>query len=473
MTLNLVAESVNIPIAVEIINIPQEYNNKICMAVIAGQNDDNPQVRYRLSGDIFTGEFKYNDGRLWETGEAERNVRYQIILIINDLEENGRMIRKFSRMFLIDSDTIKLDYNTDFFDSAAESLNHYTPAANRLPINRIAGSNNIPIAVEINNIPMEFNDEICIAGITGRDTPQVWHKLSGDTFAGEFKYSDGRLWKISETERNIRYQVILVIDDSVTKFSRMFLIDSDVIKLDYNTDFFESATESLTQYMPTMDRLPKNRLWALALTGFLTIANNDQHDLLGFDDINENNRNNYLELLRRDWSINNREELLEAIQTTENDGHAAVLRTIKQIIQEILDDQSDFSIVAVFNKYHLNSRYYNYLKFTVINWNRFSGRTILAWDLGRTIALCRWGYNVGFLTEEEAWEKIMELARRIQTTYQSWEEFGYDYYMGRVFWASGFGDDINYLVQTDKLYNDLTGEDGYWKNLEWGVDLSE
>jgi hypothetical protein len=350
MSLTLIAENIHIPIAVEIISIPQEYNNKICIAAIAGQNNDGPRVQHRIFGDVFAGEFKYRDGRLWEIGDAERNVRHQIILVINDSEENDRMITKFSRRFLIESDVVKLDYNTDFFDSAMESLNHYTPA---------------------------------------------------------------------------------------------------------------------------MNRLPRSRLWALALTGFLTIANSDQHDLLGFDDINENNRNKYLELLRRDWGVNSREELLETIQRTESDGHAAALRSIKQIIQETLNEQGEFSIVTVYNKYHLSSRYYNYLKFTVTNWNRFSNRTILAWDLGRSIALCRWGYNVGFLTEEESWEKIMELARRIQAIYQSWEEFGYDYYMGRIFWASGFGDDISYLIQTDNLYKNLIGENGYWRNFEWRIDLSE
>ncbi|MDR2176588.1 MAG: DUF1266 domain-containing protein, partial [Treponema sp.] len=74
-----------------------------------------------------------------------------------------------------------------------------------------------------------------------------------------------------------------------------------------------------------------------------------------------------------------------------------------------------------------------------MNWNIFNDRNILAWDLGRNIALCRWGYDVGFLSEEEAWEKIMYYAKLIQPLYKSWEEYGYDYYMGRVFWASGFG----------------------------------
>lgn len=338
------------------------------------------------------------------------------------------------------------------------------------------------IALEILNMPEEFAGWICLAGPAGsRDnSPRVWHKLIGNIFSGEFKYSkDGRPWKTSEIERNVRQQIILIIRDDaengriITKYSRKFLIESDVIRLDYQADFFDSAMESLQHYLPARNRLPKNRLWALALTGFLTIANNDQHDLLGFNDINENSKKNYLNLLSRDWDVNSREELLETIQKTENDGHAARLRSIKQIIQDIIDEKGEFSIVAVYNKYRLNSREYNYLKFTVINWNRFGGRTILAWDLGRVIALCRWGYNVGFLTEQEAWEKIMNLARKLQSAYQSWEEFGYDYYMGRVFWASGFGDDVNYLVQTDKLYKDLTGDNGYWRNFEWTMDLSE
>jgi hypothetical protein len=337
------------------------------------------------------------------------------------------------------------------------------------------------IALEILNMPQEFNNRVCLVSFPGQgnDNPRVGHRLLGNIFSGEFQYKDGSPWKLSEVERNVRYQLILIIDDKeendriITKFSRKFLIESDVITLDYHADFFDSAMESLQHYSPVQNKLPRNRLWALALTAFLTTANNDRHDLLGFNDINENNKKIHLDLLKRDWSVNNREELLETIQKTENDGHAAGLKYIKQIIQETINEKGEFSIVTVYNKYHLNSRYYNYLKFTVINWNRFSNRTILSWDLGRAIALCRWGYSVGFLSEEDAWKKIMELARKVQTQYQSWEEFGYDYYMGRVFWASGFGDDINYLVQTDKLYKELTGDHGHWKNFEWNMNLND
>jgi hypothetical protein len=340
-----------------------------------------------------------------------------------------------------------------------------------------AGKN---IILEIVNIPREFNDKNCLVAPAGMEVPpRVEHRIFGNIFSGEFVYQDGTPWKTNDVKENVRYTLILIINDKeendrmITKYSRKILIESDIIKLDYNLDFFDTAMEAIQRYSPARDKLPKNRLWALALTGFLTTANGGQHDLLGFDDLTEKNKQVHLELLRRDWGVNNREELLETIHKTESDGHAAALKYIKQIIRETVNEKGEFTIITVFNKYRLSSRYYNYLKFTVINWNRFGGRTILAWDLGRAAALCRWGYSAGFLTESETWEKIMDLARKVQLMYQSWDEFGYDYYMGRVFWASGFGDDMNYLIQTDKLYKTLTDEHGYWKNFEWNIDLSE
>jgi hypothetical protein len=222
----------------------------------------------------------------------------------------------------------------------------------------------------------------------------------------------------------------------------------------------------------TAAELTEEQLWAIALTGIMTERNKSNYHTLNSSEMNERNKNMWLEVLKRDWGINNRDELLQTLDKMEHDGHANDLKYIQRIITEIVEEKESFYIIAVYNKYQLNSKQYNYLKFTVINWNVFNERSILAWDLGRNIALCRWGYDVGFLTEEEAWEKIMYYAKLIQPLYNSWEEYGYDYYMGRVFWASGFGEDMAYLLETYQLYQKLMGESGYWHNLEWNIDLN-
>lgn len=218
--------------------------------------------------------------------------------------------------------------------------------------------------------------------------------------------------------------------------------------------------------------LTKEQLWAIALTGIMTERNESNYNTLNSSKMNEQNRRNWLETLKRDWGINNREELLQTLSKMEHNGHANALKNIQQVVREIIEEKRSFYIIDVYNKYQLNSKQYNYLKFTVTNWNIFSDRSILAWDLGRNIALCRWGYDVGFLTEEEAWEKAMYYAKLIQPLYKSWEEYGYDYYMGRVFWASGFGKDMAYLLETHQIYQKLIGENGYWHDLEWNVNLN-
>jgi hypothetical protein len=209
------------------------------------------------------------------------------------------------------------------------------------------------------------------------------------------------------------------------------------------------------------------RRWAIALTGIMTELNNDSHDSLNSDVMNGVNKRKYLELLRRDWGVTTREELLETLTVMELNGHASSLAFVKKIINE----NKDFAFNAIFNQFQLSSRQYNYLKFTVANWGHYYNRSILAWDLGRNIALCRWGYDTGFLTEEEAWEKIMYYARKIQSLYGSWAEYGLDYYFGRIFWASGFGAEMDYFLKTDEVYQKLTGQTGYWTSLEWKVDL--
>ena len=214
--------------------------------------------------------------------------------------------------------------------------------------------------------------------------------------------------------------------------------------------------------------LTKAQFWAISLAGMMTEMNEYNRNTLNMGAMTESNKRGWLELLRRDWGVTNREELLETLDTTENVGHASSLRQMKQIINEMANQ--GFSIFEIYNKYELTDYQYNRLKFTIANWNILRDRTLMAWDLGRNISLCRWGYSVGFLEEEEAWEKIMYYAKKIQLFYNSWNGYGTDYLMGRLFFGSGSGEDITYLLRTAPLYNKLTT--AFWNHIDWYTNLS-
>jgi hypothetical protein len=216
--------------------------------------------------------------------------------------------------------------------------------------------------------------------------------------------------------------------------------------------------------------LTKPQLWAISLTGIMTEINNSNRNALYASTMDERGRDTWRNTLSRDWGITTRAELFETLDSLETGGHAASFREIQEIIRELLKAGDNSSAVStVFNRYEWDVTKYNRFMFVAANWNEYEYLTIKAWDLGRSISLCRWGYNAGFITENEAWERIFRIAKIIQPLYRSWEEYGYDYFMGRIFWASGFEEEISYIEWTEPIYMKLMNS--YWSWLDWNIDL--
>jgi hypothetical protein len=218
--------------------------------------------------------------------------------------------------------------------------------------------------------------------------------------------------------------------------------------------------------------LTREQSWAIALTGILSELNRSNNNTLSTSWSNYRYRAVWLEVLRRDWGITTKEELLETLDNIENGRHSASLREIQLIIYEVSTARNDSEALAILNKYPWDQTKINRFNYVVQNWEVYYNRTIRAWDLGRNISLCRWGFDVGFFTEDEAWEKIMYYAKIIQPLYNSWEEYGYDYLMGCLFFASGLGEPSRYQEDTIPIYERLISRNGLWYNREWSIDLN-
>jgi len=162
----------------------------------------------------------------------------------------------------------------------------------------------------------------------------------------------------------------------------------------------------------------------------------------------------------------------------EHSGHAARLDKARTVI---IEDSYNVSSEAFFEivKEKINTGALEAvdavrLFFVLDNWEKFKDINIKAWDLGRNISLCRWGYEVGYLKEDEAWDSIMYYANAIQPLYNSWDEYGHCYAAGRIFWASAFESKKfdEYISHTNEVYERLTNETtGYWRQLEWNIRL--
>jgi hypothetical protein len=96
---------------------------------------------------------------------------------------------------------------------------------------------------------------------------------------------------------------------------------------------------------------------------------------------------------------------------------------------------------------------------------------ITAWDFGRYINLCRAGYNAGWLSEDDAWNLILPVARMLQSSYHSWDEFAADYLVGRDFWNPSM------VIQNEKfryIIMLLERQDGgLWASIPWNESLGK
>lgn len=206
--------------------------------------------------------------------------------------------------------------------------------------------------------------------------------------------------------------------------------------------------------------------WVLATCGILTEMNQGDHELLGARHPDQQNQMTQRDSLERWWGVKNRQDLLETLVWIDTGGHrqdfsetGAYLTTLDAKSLSTLKVKANDNLEAV-NKIDLALKYYS----------SFGKKSLIGWDYSRYVALCGWGYVAGYLSEQEAWEKMMPVARRLQQTFDSWEDLGNNYIVGRKFWS---------YRQT--VRNGLDAEDAYkrlcantnspWVRLKWKLPL--
>jgi hypothetical protein len=104
------------------------------------------------------------------------------------------------------------------------------------------------------------------------------------------------------------------------------------------------------------------------------------------------------------------------------------------------------------------------------NYEKLGHRSLIGWDYSRYISLCRWGYLVGSLTEEEAWQRVMHAAQIIQGTFASWRELGENYLIGRDFWSYEATRRDGQIMRAT-CQELLRKPQSPWNQIPWNLDL--
>lgn len=214
----------------------------------------------------------------------------------------------------------------------------------------------------------------------------------------------------------------------------------------------------------------EDRLWAYAVGAAYHVGHG--HPVDGLPDAIDAATDRTM--LERDWGIADRASLIEAMESLGSEGHrrrlglklryyamiwrpavAAMREELRASIREDGEDADEASA----DLWRLDA--------VQADLPGIRSSPLLAFDAARGVMLARHGLMLGWLTEDEAWGYMLEVARDVRRTYASWRDFGADFLLSRNVWA-GDGDPDVFDAVVALLERDPRSP---WRKLSWdGID---
>lgn len=211
------------------------------------------------------------------------------------------------------------------------------------------------------------------------------------------------------------------------------------------------------------------KAWALGASAVLTERNHYHHDYLGYyPALTEMRIEGMKEVLDRWWGINSREDLFKDLVWIDNGGHRKRFEKVGAYVESLSEDEYQ----QLLEDFDNDKEKLQEIKIAKKYYARLGDKGLLGWDYSRDICLCRWGYAVGYISEEEAWQRIMAVAQILQEKFDSWEDLGRNFLIGRQFWS------YKYTKKKGHLYEDtfqrlLDMPTSPWNKYPWDLDLTE
>ncbi len=214
--------------------------------------------------------------------------------------------------------------------------------------------------------------------------------------------------------------------------------------------------------------LDSPKAWALAVSALMMERNHGRHDTLSGKEYRDKEEMKRIKQLLNDWwDVRDRESLLSTLDWLKEEGHRKQFEEMGNFFASLSKERLDEVLKNVKTDEETQQIY-----FVIKNYNKLNDKSILGWDYGRYVFLCRYGYFVGYLNEKEVWEKIMPIARELQGAFGSWKDLGDNYLLGRELWSA------EQMRQDGQLFKDaynnlLTDLQSPWKTCPWDMHLND
>jgi ankyrin repeat protein len=219
---------------------------------------------------------------------------------------------------------------------------------------------------------------------------------------------------------------------------------------------------------PQLNPLPPARLWALAVGAIYAQTRGVNPEILEIEDPADVTV--IKEGLERDWDVTDATGFLKTLDDLQTVGHRTFYQQAGAKLAAMSDEEfSTFSAVNAFIQAPTGWGESGLPRAIRDGYRTWTQRTGLAWDLCRYANLIKMGYAAGYIDDQQAWERLMNNARQVQSSFGSWQEMNQNFLDARQIWAQTRDEKYDAV---SKLLLNPNDPNSPWNQLPWKTDLT-
>lgn len=261
--------------------------------------------------------------------------------------------------------------------------------------------------------------------------------------------------------------------NNMRKFSRALSVESqpDIsilgFYLGYSNPELASLMNRLRYAATPAPPLSYEHKFALAVSAILTEMNGQRHDCLHGDLPGFSITTQAKEVLSSAWGVSNSIELIECLTWLKKDGDRKEYENLVTALSEIGEYSDPLQLLKpeVVAGMTREQKYEFKRETSCVLQHSSQHASILAWDLCRLVSVARFGAASRYITDDEAWEWILDAASTVRNALTSWRELADNYLVGRDYSGIAHGTaEVNTSVR--KLL-DKNNSLSPWNYIPW------
>lgn len=213
-----------------------------------------------------------------------------------------------------------------------------------------------------------------------------------------------------------------------------------------------------------------NMLWTNGTYAVLTKNNGTDVTVFGGKEKNSFATLESTTILERDWGITSKEDLDTTIDELRSGMHNVDFIEYFKEVELDQVNREDFDYILTQLDDPEDVAYFSLLYDT---YEKLGDNAIMGWDLSRAVSLCGFGYLADYYTYEEATAKAFDIAKQIQTTFDSWDSYYESYMCGYEYWSEDLMlDETSSYNKRRAIIEEFKNDPNSFYNLDWNLDLN-